>query len=247
MKTKTLLFAAVLSAVAVVAFAQPDITNSVPADTMAPVDHTIRDAIAKFSYWQFLLVPLALILTMGVKKWVTFIPDKVLPWVAPVLGAALDQIAAKAGFWTSNPAVGATMGGLATWAHQAWTQTTETDTPKPPTNYGLWFLIGVLSLGSATLVTGCGTTNRTVEAVKFDTFKTVYATARESYKTFLRYVYEGKVTQANENRARKAWDEFRVSYDASFRIANNNGSAIPPDAVIALKNQFVTIVLNLTK
>ena len=84
-----------------------------------------------FSYWQALLVPVCLVLTNLVKKYVAFIPDNALPFVAPVLGGLLDMAATKFGLWSGNVAVGATMGALATWFHQAYNQNTADDSQDP--------------------------------------------------------------------------------------------------------------------
>lgn len=93
-----------------------------PAPTPGFDDKATAWFAAHFSYWQTLLVPICLVLTTLVKKYVAFILDNLLPFVAPILGGLLDMAATKFGLWTGNGAVGATMGALATWFHQAYTQ-----------------------------------------------------------------------------------------------------------------------------
>ncbi len=128
MKTKTM-FVVVLALTALAflvlpgAFGQDPTTNSVPTfDEKATKFVTLN-----FSYWQVLLVPICLVLTTLVKKYVALIPDNMLPFVAPILGGLLDMAATKFGLWSGNAAVGATMGALATWFHQAYSQ----NAPEP--------------------------------------------------------------------------------------------------------------------
>lgn len=97
--------------------AQP--TNGVD---VLPADQKVRDFFLGLSAWQFLLAPVVGILMQGVKNGLKMISPKFIPWLGPLVGAVLDYAAAKAGFWTGNGSVGAMMGGLATWAHQAFTQ-----------------------------------------------------------------------------------------------------------------------------
>lgn len=115
MKTTRLLLLALLAA-PLALLAQ---TNGV---AITPADEKIADIFSKLSAWQFLLVPTVMALVQALKTWVPLIPSRFLPWVAPFIGAALDYAASKAGFWTSDPAIGALIGGAAVWAHQAFTQ-----------------------------------------------------------------------------------------------------------------------------
>lgn len=253
-KTRSRLYLAILAFcfVAFAALAQVTSTNLQPELTGA--DKTIADTVAKFSYWQGMLLPITMVLVYAVKKWVAFIPDKFLPWTAPIIGGLLDMAAQKFGLWTGNPAVGAAMGGLATWAHQVFNQMSEpketTDVPAGDNEgsapkIGLWFLIACLSFGTVGL-TGCtifGNTPRTAEAQKFDTYQTVYRGAREAYKTFKRECFAGKVTAENEAKGDKAWNEFRVAYVSAFKIGMDD--ALAPENVIALKNQLVRLLLTL--
>lgn len=72
---------------------------------------------------QFLIIPLVTVIIMGVKKLVPKIPPVAWPFVAPFIGALLDYAAAKAGWVTGSPVVGAMLGGLGTWFHQTGSQT----------------------------------------------------------------------------------------------------------------------------
>lgn len=92
-------------------------TNSV-----SPIDEKITAAVAKFSYWQGMVLPFTMVLVYAIKKYVKLIPDKWLPVAAPIVGGLLDMAAQKFGLWTGSPAVGALMGTAATWAHQVWNQ-----------------------------------------------------------------------------------------------------------------------------
>lgn len=216
------------------------------------IDEKIAGAVTKFSYWQGMLLPLTLVLVAAIKKWVALVPDRWLPWAAPIIGGLLDMAAQKFGLWTGNSAVGLAIGGLATWAHQAlFVQPADApteDEPSPPNianKIGAWFLIGALSFSTFGL-TGCSLfarQERTVEAKKFDTFKSVYDTARQAYKSFKRECFAGKVTAANEALGDKAWNEFRTAYASAFRIGMENTAA--PQDIIALKNQLVRILLTL--
>lgn len=103
-------------------------------DGISPADEQIRDSFtAMFSYWQGLLLPLTLVLVMAIKKRAGFIPDKYLPYVAPLVAGVLDFAAQKFGFWTGNPAIGVAMGGLATWFHQLVTQPKKEEGSPSPT------------------------------------------------------------------------------------------------------------------
>lgn len=80
------------------------------------------------SQWQWLIVPLAGLLTALVKKYATQIPTKWLVLVAPLFGAILDTVATKVGLWESSGLLttvgtGAVLGALATWVHQVGRQT----------------------------------------------------------------------------------------------------------------------------
>ncbi len=242
MKTKTilrLLWCIAALFVSVSAFGQ---------GTNAPtgIDATIASGVAKFSYWQTMLLPITLVIVMAVKKWVSFIPDKALPWVAPVIGGLLDMAAEKFGLWTGNPAIGAAMGGLATWAHQALIvqpgePSETTTTPKVP----VWLLIGALAFGACGQ-TGCsvfGTVERTPAAKKFDTYKLVFSGAEASYKQFKRNCFNGKVTAKNEAKGDQAWADFRVAYEAAFNAGMQDTAA--PESFIALKNVLIRVISTL--
>lgn len=217
-----------------------------------PTDAKIASAVSKFSYWQGMLLPMTLVLVFAVKKWVKLIPDKYLPWTAPIIGGLLDMGAQKLGLWSGSVAVGSAMGALATWFHQAFNQLgpdeTDSKAPGTPPGVGLWLIIGLLAFGLvAPVTTGCtifGKTPRTVEAQKFDTFKSVYAGAREAYKTFKRECFSGRVTAANEAKGKVAWDEFRIAYGSAVKIAMSEDAAAT-ESIIALKNQFVRLLLTL--
>lgn len=95
-------------------------------------DIKIRQTVDKLDVWKFLIAPVTLIAVAALKKWVAMIPDKWLPWTAPLIGAVLDQLAAKFGLWTGDLAAGAALGGLATWAHQAMIVQPKEVTPPDP-------------------------------------------------------------------------------------------------------------------
>lgn len=234
-----------------VASAQVTVTNLQPEHITA-TDQQIADVVSKFSYWKTMIVPLTLILVAAIKKWVGFIPNKYLPWTGPIIGGLLDLLASKFGFWTGDVGAGAAMGGLATWAHQAlFVQPSNDEGDEVPADGGnptklpLMLLIGALSFGTVAITTtGCsifGKTPRTIEAQKFDTYKSVYSAARESYKTFKRECFAGKVTAGNEALGDKAWNEFRVAYTAAFKIGMDD--VLAPENVVALKNQLVRLLL----
>lgn len=99
-----------------IAIAQDVSTNLPPAagsGTVAPLE-----IFAKLKGLEFLLIPLVTVLIQAARRYIPQIPDAIWPWVGPFIGAILDYAATKAGLWTGNLAVGAMLGGLATWFHQ---------------------------------------------------------------------------------------------------------------------------------
>lgn len=89
-------------------------TNSVPV-TPPAVTHFF-EIIKPF---EFLLIPIVTVFIQLVRKFVPQIPSGVWPYAAPFIGALLDWLATKMGLWSGNPMIGAMLGGLATWFHQA--------------------------------------------------------------------------------------------------------------------------------
>lgn len=86
-------------------------TNAPPSNGVLPIFQQLKPI-------EFLLIPAVTILIQALRKFIPAIPDKIWPWVAPLIGAILDFVASKAGWWTGNVAVGAMLGGLGTWFHQ---------------------------------------------------------------------------------------------------------------------------------
>ncbi len=239
---KTKLFILALIALPLFVLGQ---TNDPSTNAVHDVDTKITAAVAQFSYWQGMLLPITLVLVAAIKKWVTFIPDKALPWVAPVIGGLLDMAAEKFGLWTGNPAIGAAMGGLATWAHQALVVQPQQPNENKAGAVVSLLLIASLSFGALT-TTGCsifGKAERTAAARKFDTYKIVYDGAESAYKQFKRECFAGKITAKREAAADRAWNDFRFSYEAAFRIGMEDVPA--PENVIALKNALIRIISTL--
>lgn len=148
----------------------------------SPPDEAIRNTIAGLNYWKFLLVPASLVIVMAVKWLFGRIPDKLLPWIAPFIGAFLDLAASKAGFWTGDAGIGATMGGLATWFHQAVLKQPKKEdtiaTPAEPSNTRTGTTVGlILALTLPLFALGCKTTGDT--APKPETIATYLADARD--------------------------------------------------------------------
>lgn len=109
------------------------LTNSTPltnAPMVHPIDAAIKGYVTKFSYWKLMILPITGLLCFVVKKFISAIPNGLIPIIGPILGGLLDVLASKFGFWTSDPAAGAMMGALATWAHQVIVQVTEPKEPK---------------------------------------------------------------------------------------------------------------------
>lgn len=102
----------------------PDITST---------DEGIRQALERFSWLKIFIVPITTVVVMGARLAIKAIPIQLWPWITPFLGAGLDYLGAKFGFWTTNPAAGAAMGGLAVWFHQLGAQTLNIaeEGPKP--------------------------------------------------------------------------------------------------------------------
>lgn len=83
----------------------------------------VKEVRALIEPWQFMLVPLSVVMVMLAKKWLVRVPSEWWPWVVPFIGAGLDWLGANAGMWTGNSVVGGMMGGLAVWFHQTVKQT----------------------------------------------------------------------------------------------------------------------------
>jgi hypothetical protein len=98
-------------------------TNTPPLPGPAPAPS--GGLSGKLGQFQWVLVPVTTIIIMGVKKWVPAIPSQLYPWIAPLLGGALDWFGTQAGIWSGDALVGAAFGGLATWFHQLGSQTKE--------------------------------------------------------------------------------------------------------------------------
>lgn len=241
MKTKSILRPALLAIALCLPLAALAQTN-ISSDTVsyADADQKIADTISKFNYWKFLIAPMTVVLVAAIKKWVKFVPDKVLPWTAPIIGGILDWAASKFGFWTGDAAAGVAMGGLATWFHQA--ILVQPSEPTGKSNVVASFLlIGALSFGTIGLTTGCiGPAGRTEAAKKFDTYEAVFSVAQQAYKEFKRECYRGKVTAKNESAGDKAWNAFRLAYEQSFRIGMEDVAA--PADIAKAKDDFLAII-----
>lgn len=127
MKSKLFLivvFSAVLAflLMPVIAIAQSiAVTNFFPG----AADEKVRDVLGKYSLVKALLVPGTLVLVMAVRKWIGLIPDQLWPWITPFIGAGLDWVGTRVGFWTGSPEAGLAAGGLAVWFSQLGKQTRE--------------------------------------------------------------------------------------------------------------------------
>lgn len=104
-------------------FAQVDTNISQVNTNITAGDEEIRNQLEKYSWLKIFIVPLVTVLVMGIKKAITAVPGAVWPWVTPFIGAGLDYIGAKLGFWTGSVEAGAAAGALAVWFHQLNTQT----------------------------------------------------------------------------------------------------------------------------
>lgn len=121
----------------------------------------------------------------------------------------------------------------------------ESEADTPTRHVGVLLLISALSFGLLS-TTGCtlfSPVPRTPEAKRFDSYKTAYSAARESYKTFKRECYAGRVTAANEAKGDQAWDEFRKNYEIVFKLGNSETTATAD--FIALKDNLVHLLLTL--
>lgn len=121
MKTK-LAIIGLLLATGLFALAQ---TNSVIDPFANPTDKRIRDWFEGFSAYQMFLIPAVTVFIMAFRRFVSFVPDQLWPWIAPFIGAGLDFVAVKVGLWTGSPETGLLMGGLAVWFSQVGKQTKE--------------------------------------------------------------------------------------------------------------------------
>lgn len=98
-------------------------TNTAPV--LHPIDENIKGLFDKFSYFQFLLLPILTALALLVKKYIPRIPDVAFPYLLPVIGAIFDYLAIQMNLWQGNAAAGAVFGGLSVWVHQLFKQTVE--------------------------------------------------------------------------------------------------------------------------
>lgn len=96
------------------------------------------------------------------------------------------------------------------------------------------------------MVAGCGTTKpQTVEAQKFNTFKSVYYTARSAYIGHIGLVVQGKVSKAKELKVDKAWNDFRAGFTVAFQAASTNWEAATPEEVQLLATRLLALIKEL--
>src|SRR5688572_23274369 len=75
------------------------ITTNLPgASDPGPVsDEAVKSFLTKYSWLKLFIAPIVTVLVMLLKKWIGAIPVQTWPFIAPVLGTAIDYLAAKAG------------------------------------------------------------------------------------------------------------------------------------------------------
>lgn len=85
-------------------------------------DAKVAEFFGKFSYWSFLLIPICMAITQGIKTLLPKVPTWLLPYIVPFLGAGVDFLANKLGLWTGNTAAAAVISGLSVYVHQLYKQ-----------------------------------------------------------------------------------------------------------------------------
>ena len=97
-------------------------TNGV---SITPTDQKIHDALEKYQAVKIFIMPITMVLIMGFRRVVKFVPDQIWPVLGPFVGVGIDYVAARFGFWTGSIEAGLAMGAAATWFNQLGKQTLE--------------------------------------------------------------------------------------------------------------------------
>lgn len=93
---------------------------------------------------------------------------------------------------------------------------------------------------------GCGTPkNATHEAIVFNSFKTTYNTTRSAYEGYLVLVVQRKVSEEDEVKIDKAWNDYRAAFKLAFIAASQNWEAATPYQVQQLSSEFIKLVSRL--
>jgi hypothetical protein len=105
-------------------------------------------------------------------------------------------------------------------------------------------LIGVLSFGAMTAVTGC-TTPQTREAIVFNSFKDAWTVAHAAYQAHCENVVNGKVNKEKEAKVDAEWNKFRLVFKASLSVAHQDWSKPAPATLDAAEQQLLLLIRTL--
>lgn len=110
----------------------------------------------------------------------------------------------------------------------------------------LRLLLIALSLTiAAPTFTGCTSPPRTHEAIVFDTCKTTYNAARETYKAVVKLHLSGKIDAEKRKQADDAWNKFRASFSLTMKTLTLNWETATPQELTVLANNFVNFIESL--
>jgi hypothetical protein len=109
-------------------------------------------------------------------------------------------------------------------------------------------LVAFLAVFIVIGVGGCITTNSappTKEAVAYYAFTDTWAAARSAYEGYCELAVQGLVSQPDQRDIDAAWNQFRVGFKLALMASQRDWSATTPDAVVALKNDLITLIRSL--
>ena len=97
----------------------------------------------------------------------------------------------------------------------------------------------------AVVITGCATAPPTKEAITYYAFTDTWAAARSAYEGYCELAVQGLVSQPDQRDIDAAWNQFRVGFKLALMASQRDWSATTPDAVVALKNDLITLIRSL--
>jgi len=98
---------------------------------------------------------------------------------------------------------------------------------------------------AAPTFTGCTTTQQTVEAKKFYSFKTTYNLAKQAYVSYLTLQAKQGKMKPEANDVDRAWMTFNESFQLAFRAASLDWNAATPAQVQALADNLLNLIAKL--
>ena len=106
--------------------------------------------------------------------------------------------------------------------------------------------IGIVALMLCSCgITGCSTVPETREAIVFNTFKDTWTVAHSAYQAHCENVVRGKVSREKEAQVDAAWNNFRLVFKTTFRVAHQNWTLPAPDALSAAEMELLQLIRTL--